>query len=363
MTNTKKSDLGEKLYQWYHENARDLPWRHTKDPYKIWLSEIMLQQTQVVTVIAYYEKFTKAFPTVKHMAEASVDDVLALWQGLGYYARARNMKKCADEIVNKHDGKFPNSYLALLNLPGIGPYTAGAIASIAFGERVPAVDGNVQRVLSRCFELPYDLSDSKSIKAFQRILMPLIPEDPSSFTQALMDLGATICTPKAPVCDICPLQRDCLAHTNHSELKFPIKTKKIQKKSINMSMALVRYENKILIYKQTADRLLQGMWALPSFADQADGFELKESVEREFMLKLSKGPKIGSVKHVFTHLIWHIDLYYFEADNPYEIDYPEVSWALWHSLETYALPTVVKKALACVEHTKIYNLLNDDLIK
>ena len=195
-----------KLLDWYHINHRKLPWRDQFDPYKIWLSEIMLQQTQVTTVIDYFNRFVKTYPTVQDLALADEDSVLKLWEGLGYYSRARRLIPCAKMVVELFDGEFPKDYKKIIKLPGVGSYTAGAVLSIAYNIKLPAVDGNVMRVYSRLFNMDADISDAKSKKIFEEKVFDTLPEDRRHYNQALMELGATICTPKSPKCMACPIQ-------------------------------------------------------------------------------------------------------------------------------------------------------------
>ncbi|MEQ9377827.1 MAG: A/G-specific adenine glycosylase [Imperialibacter sp.] len=217
------------LIRWYERHKRDLPWRETKDPYAIWLSEIILQQTRVAQGLPYFQKFIDRFPTVGTLAEASQEEVLALWQGLGYYSRARNLHTCAQTVASQYDGKFPTSYRELLQLKGIGGYTAAAIASFAFNEAVPVVDGNVYRVISRVFGLHDDISNASTRKVFEERLASLIPSDaPGEFNQAIMEFGALHCTPSAPDCKSCAFSHSCFAFRNNEVANLPVKTKKVK---------------------------------------------------------------------------------------------------------------------------------------
>lgn len=350
MKESKNPTWPQELCRWYRYEARDLPWRRDKDPYKIWLSEIMLQQTQVVTVVDYFNKFIYRFPTVEALAEASEDDIMTMWQGLGYYQRARNMHRCAKEVVKTYKGNFPTTVVDLLKLPGVGPYTAGAIASIAFDEKVPAVDGNVMRVLARLYELTYDLSQSKSIAEFQNFLKPLIPDCPSDFTQAMMDLGATICTPKQAHCSQCPIKNACKGFEKATLYQYPVKTKKVKKKQVEVTMAVVKSENRLLFYKQTSDRLLNGMWLLPHYQEALSVDSLRERLKEDYALgDVIGGVYIGKVRHVFTHLVWDIGVYVFEVESQALIDYPIVIWQDVSELDQIALPKMIKKAMDLCE--------------
>lgn len=223
------SYFAEKLLRWYPSNKRDLPWRNTQNPYIIWLSEIILQQTRVAQGLPYFEKFIESYPTVSDLAMAPVEDVLRLWQGLGYYSRARNLHQCAKQIVEDFDGQFPTTYKELLKLKGVGQYTAAAIASFAYKEQVAVLDGNVFRVLSRYFGIDTDISGSKGKKEFQELADAAIPKKhPDEYNQAIMEFGALQCTPKKATCDTCPLQSSCYAFANDLVEKLPVKNKKVK---------------------------------------------------------------------------------------------------------------------------------------
>jgi len=334
----------KQLLFWYLENKRDLPWRENKDPYRIWLSEIMLQQTQVVTVKAYFQRFTASFETVDQLANASEDEVLKLWEGLGYYTRARNLMKCARTISEVYEGKFPRAYKTLLTLPGIGPYTAGAIASIAYDERVPAVDGNVMRVMARFFKCDYDVSAPKTTKGFFDLLLPYIPEEAGDFNQALMELGAMVCTPKNPMCSKCPLAETCKAFSDGTVLRYPVKSKRIRQKPVSIGMAKIYSDNKLLFTRQVEEKLLHGLWVLPYEVMAEDQGAFRNKLEEDYNLLLDEGNVVGHYTHVYTHLKWQITLYVFKASSPVEIDFPEVKWVSEEEQKRLALPKVVQKA-------------------
>ncbi|HEY0769642.1 MAG TPA: A/G-specific adenine glycosylase, partial [Sphingobacteriaceae bacterium] len=216
----------DKIVKWYSENKRSLPWRETKDPYRIWLSEIILQQTRVAQGLPYYLRFVERFPTVSHLASAPQDEVLRLWQGLGYYTRARNLQKCAQTIVEKYSRKFPRTYAELISLPGIGEYTAAAIASISFNEKVAVVDGNVFRVLSRVFGIDTPINSAEGKKGFSKLANDLIHETaPADYNQGLMEFGALFCTPKNPKCEECVFRKSCHAFQNGLQQQLPVKLK------------------------------------------------------------------------------------------------------------------------------------------
>jgi A/G-specific adenine glycosylase len=246
---------------WYHQNKRDLPFRGTSDPYRIWLSEIILQQTRIQQGMPYYERFIKAFPTVQQLARARVEQVLRLWQGLGYYTRARNLHACARKIVREYGGTFPNTYEDLIQLPGIGPYTAAAIASMAFGQSIAAVDGNVTRVLSRYFAIDKPVNTPEGKKIIQELSQSLIdPLHPGEYNQAVMELGAIICVPKNPDCPTCPVQHNCLARSLKKQHKLPVKAARSAVRSRYFYYLVFRQGNKMYFRKRNHKDIWQGMY-------------------------------------------------------------------------------------------------------
>lgn len=321
------------LLQWYDENKRDLPWRRTSDPYYIWVSEIMLQQTQVDTVIPYYERFIKTLPTIDHLANASEDTLLKLWEGLGYYSRVRNMKVAANQIVEHHHGVFPTAHKEVLTLKGIGPYTAGAVTSIAFNQPQPAVDGNVMRVLSRLFEIDLDISKASTRKVFEEMIRHLIdPDRPGDFNQALMDLGATICTPKNYSPEKSPVKDFNASYLNETWQKYPVKKKKTKVTEQTFYTIMVQNEKGEYLYEKRPDKgVLRGMFTPIMIAqddlkeegwklfDQETMYDSRLSQELNLLLeedydlkvKLKEQPK-GLLTHVFSHLKW--EMIVFEAE-------------------------------------------------
>lgn len=254
-----------KLLTWYGEHKRDLPWRHTKDPYTVWLSEVILQQTRVAQGLPYYERFVDQFPSVKVLANASEDEVLKLWQGLGYYSRARNLHKAAKEVVQYHRGTFPNTYKKLITLPGIGPYTASAIASICFDETIAVVDGNVYRVLSRFFDEETPINQPKGVRLFQELAQSLIDEkNPGIYNQALMEFGALQCTPKKPLCISCPFKNNCQSHVNNTIAQRPqkIKAKSVKNRFFHYLIPFDRQQNTLLNRRAGKD-IWHGLYEFP----------------------------------------------------------------------------------------------------
>ena len=251
------------LLSWYEENRRDLPWRRTGDPYAIWVAEVMLQQTQVTTVIPYYERFLRRFPTVQALARANLDDVLALWQGLGYYARARNLHEAARIVVQKHGGELPQECEALRDLPGIGAYTSAALASIAFGQDVPAIDANVVRVLCRLFDYAGDPRKAAGKRALRRHAEALLPQGwAGDYNQAMMELGATLCT-KAPTCEACPLRCFCEAYAKGLQAVRPVSRRRQEVPHRRFVSAFIEVGGRLLIVRRVPEGLLGGLWELP----------------------------------------------------------------------------------------------------
>lgn len=298
----EKADLlATQLVRWFKKSARDLPWRRTRDPYAIWLSEVMLQQTRVETVIPYYERFLAQFPTVQDLARANIDSVLALWSGLGYYRRARELHRCANEIVDKHGGVFPSTVEGLRSLRGIGPYTAGAIASIAFDKPVPLVDGNVARVLSRLFIIEQDMKSTAGMKEAWATAEKIVPRDePGAFNQALMELGATVCIPSNPGCLVCPVRDLCLARAAGRERDLPIMSAKKASPKVPMVAAVLEHEGKILFARRKEGGLFGGLWEPPMVPAESikDARTALYGAGIEVNVDLEE---VGRVGHVLTH--------------------------------------------------------------
>src|SRR6267378_4622435 len=258
------TELRSRLLVWYDANRRDLPWRRTRDPYRILVAEYLLQRTRIASGTPYYERFLARFPTVQDLAAASLDDVLAVWEGLGFYGRARRLHAAAQAIVAEHGGKVPSSFESLAALPGIGPYTAGAVASIAFGLAVPAVDGNVVRVLARLFRIREDVTSVVIRRRMIELAATLVsPDAPGSFNQAMMELGAMICTPTTPACDRCPLEDQCLARAAGEEHEIPISANRKPAHVVPVAFALIEAKGRVLLVRRELGTLLGGLWALP----------------------------------------------------------------------------------------------------
>ena len=257
--------IGKKLINWYNTHARALPWRENNLPYKIWISEIILQQTQVKQGLAYYNRFVERFPTVQDLSNAPEDEVLLYWKGLGYYSRALNLHKAAHQLAEEFGGVFPDHYHDILKIKGVGKYTAAAIASICFDEKIPAVDGNFYRVLSRVFADDYDISASKAFGYFSDLALLVMPDHRAGdFNQAIMDLGSEICKPKNPLCGDCPINKDCLAYQTGTVANFPVKTKKAKVSDLSLHYYFIRYKNQFLIKQRGQDFIWKKLYEFPT---------------------------------------------------------------------------------------------------
>jgi A/G-specific adenine glycosylase len=299
------------IIKWYNKNKRSLPWRETANPYRIWLSEIILQQTRVAQGLPYYNLFVNKYPEVSDLASASEDEVLRLWQGLGYYSRARNLHKCAKEIVSLHNGKFPGSMKALLSLPGIGRYTAAAIASLAYNEAVPVVDGNVYRVLARYFNIETDIGSSKAFSQFYDLSMLLIDKNvPDQYNQAVMEFGALYCTPQNPDCKNCVLQDGCEANAKSLQKKLPAKKRKQKSKKRYFNYFLIHHEGKILMRQRAEKDIWRGLYEFllieqpnPATDDLMSHPELEKIDAGNAEVIMSN--KI--IRHVLTHQLLYVN--------------------------------------------------------
>lgn len=311
--------LSTKLLDYYDKNKRDLPWRTNPSPYRIWVSEIMLQQTRVGAVIAYYENFLENLPHIEALARADEDLLHKLWEGLGYYSRVRNMKVAANQILRDHGGKLPTTYEELITLQGIGPYTAGAIASMAFNQVQPAIDGNVLRIYSRlhCIEESIDLAKVKN-KITSLVLEDISKTRPGDFNQALMDVGSGICLPKNPKCQLCPLSDFCKAYKENRQKDLPLRKAKAAKKKEEWTFLILEKEGKFLIQKRPTKGLLAGLWQFIQVPSHLKKKEVKELLEdKNYSPKNIK--KLDSNKHIFSHIIWNIRAYLVELEDEFII--------------------------------------------
>ena len=325
-------NLAPLLLDWYEENRRILPWREDPQPYRVWVSEIMLQQTRVEAVLPYFARFMEALPSISALAAAPEEQLLKLWEGLGYYSRVRNLQKAAKIVMEQHDGQLPSDYDALLKLPGIGEYTAGAIRSIAFGQPEPAVDGNVLRICSRICADERDSTSPAFKKHYREALRPLYPNDRAAeFTQALMELGATVCLPNgAPLCRRCPLQHCCAANLEENQLAFPVKPAKKQRKIENRTVWLIRCGEKILLHKRPSKGLLAGLWEFPN---TLNGEELPLPISTE------NAADCGTAKHIFSHIEWHMNGKNLAISREISTDESYIWVSAQQLREEYAVPS------------------------
>lgn len=341
------NDFSKKLLSWYDRYHRILPWRvapadlltgKKNDPYRVWLSEVMLQQTTVEAVKPFFEKFVTTWPTVFSLAKAELEDVLKAWAGLGYYSRARNLKRCAEQVVAEYDGVFPKSLKSLKSLPGIGDYTAAAILSIAYNEPVAVVDGNVERVVARVFSIGEPLPQAK-VKIRTRTQEITPDKRCGDFAQSMMDLGASICTPRAPKCMICPVENLCEAKRNGNPEAFPVKPPKPQRpQRYGVAFVALSKDNEIYLEKRHSSGLLGGMTQIPNHFSEQNNYSVADApFHANWVLK-------GKAHHVFTHFSLTLDVYL--ARNVDKSIAGNGWWCKTNELSGEALPTVMKKAIS-----------------
>lgn len=327
------------LTDWYNINKRELPWRRSREPYPIWICEIMAQQTRIASVLPYYERFIKRFPTVRTLAEADISDVLKAWEGLGYYSRAHNLHQAARMIVHEYEGIIPSDEKELKKLPGIGDYTAGAILSISFDQPVPAVDGNVLRVFARLENNRMDVSSTQTKKALADTLKKIIPvQQPGIFTQALMELGALICVPKNPLCESCPVSVFCHAFQLGLQAQLPIKAPKKPLKHLDKTLLILSDPGGRIQMRRRQERLLHGMWMFYAVDQKMD-----ESAVRDHLLSLDLHcgacEDMGEHSHTFTHLVWNMRGFLCHIEETRTLE--GYSLVDRHELENLAIPSAV----------------------
>ncbi|MFG6458842.1 A/G-specific adenine glycosylase [Roseateles sp. BYS96W] len=329
------ADFGKTVVAWQRRHGRNtLPWQNTRDPYRVWLSEVMLQQTQVTTVLGYYERFLARWPRVTDLAAASLDEVLAQWAGLGYYSRARNLHACARAVAELHGGEFPRSAAGLQTLPGIGRSTAAAIAAFCFGERVAILDGNVKRVLSRVLAYESDLASSAAEKKLWDHATALLPErDVDRYTQGLMDLGATVCSARSPDCLLCPVQPLCRAQQAGDPTRFPVKTKKLKRGRRENWWLWVEHQGRVLLQQRPATGVWAGLWTLPMFDDEAGA--------RAALPAGAEPQVLPRIQHALTHFDWVLHTLRIESPGAA----PDGDWVAREKLAAYALPAPLKKLI------------------
>ncbi len=329
------------LIEWYRNNRRKMPWREEPTPYHVWLSEIMLQQTRIEAVISYYERFLRELPTVEALAAVPDDKLMKLWEGLGYYSRARNLKKAAETLVSFYGGELPEQASELRKLPGIGDYTAGAIASIAFGQPEPAVDGNVLRVYMRLIACDDDIMLAKTKTGVTEALRKIYPSGPAAadLTEGLMELGEVICIPNGtPKCSLCPLHSLCRAYLGKMTERYPVRSPKKQRRTENRTILLLSCDGKCAICQREQKGLLAGMWEFPNIKGMMSMSDI-ESFLRDRGIILASCEPCGKARHIFTHVEWHMD--------GYRVECPEQSPCyLWRTPEEirkeYAIPSAFR---------------------
>ncbi len=332
--------LSSQLLAWYNKNKRTLPWRGHPDAYAVWVSEIMLQQTRVETVIPYFEKWMEIFPTVGALAQASERDVLNAWEGLGYYSRARNLHKAAKMVVKEYKGQLPRDLDALIKLPGIGRYTVGAIASIAFGMDEPALDGNLKRVYARLFDLSVPVDSLEGEKILWKIAQDnLAVGNAGDFNQALMDLGATICVPKRPRCLICPLMKICKARINGTQEQRPVKKPRKDVPHRTHAVGVIIKRGRVLLVQRPSKGLLGGMWEFPNGSVSGDpAMGVVKALEAGYGLKVQKKEAMGAIQHTYTH--FRLNALVFRCELLSESKDEILKWVSLKRLEDYPMGKV-----------------------
>ncbi len=331
------------LTAWYRSHKRALPWRDSKDPYRIWVSEIMLQQTRIEAVIPYYFRFLERLPTVADLAAVSDEELNKLWEGLGYYSRAKNLKKAAETIVKEFDGRFPNRHEEILSLAGIGPYTAGAISSIAFDLPTPAVDGNVLRVYSRLTANDTPITDTTFKKRVTANLEEIYPKTGcGDVTEGLMELGERVCLPNGiPLCGDCPLQEFCLARRAGRQSDFPVIPPKAPRKNINMTVFLMVCEDKIALRKRPNSGLLAGLWEFPHIEGHKSKLSVFQYLQQQGFIPQTV-EKLQNRTHIFSHIEWHMQPFLVACTGKGQ----QVEWVTKEELKTaYSLPTAFRRFL------------------
>jgi A/G-specific adenine glycosylase len=346
-------DLARDLLAWWDEGHAELPWRGVRDPYAVWVSEVMLQQTQIATVIPYYERWMARFPTVQALAEAPLADVLKLWEGLGYYGRARNLHAAAQTIVGELGGCLPDTVAGLKRLRGIGDYTAGAIASIAFDRRAPLVDGNVSRVLTRLFDIASDVTESRTRRRLWALAGELVPaERPGDYNQALMELGQTVCLPVAPRCHDCPVRPQCRAQTRGTQLERPVRPPRRRTPHYDVVAGIIWHQDgRLLIARRPLEGLLGGLWEFPGGKcepGESHAAALRREIREELAVEIAVGRHQISLKHAYTHFRITLHAYHASvaAGQPQDVGVAGHAWVLLEELDDYAFAVTDRRIIA-----------------
>jgi A/G-specific adenine glycosylase len=332
------------LHRWYLQHQRSLPWRSNPEPYHIWLSEIILQQTRVDQGLSYYLRFIETYPTIRHLAAADQDEVLKLWQGLGYYSRARNLHFAANQVMDQFQGKFPNKYDDILKLKGVGSYTAAAIASIAFGEPRAVVDGNVIRVISRLFDITASVNQASTIKEIQSLADELMDaKHPSTHNQAMMEFGALQCTPKNPNCSVCPLETVCLAKAHNRVSELPFKDKKIKRRSRFFHYIIAQDKKNVVLSQRGTNDIWGGLFEFLLIENESKELLNPSQIENALPISLKSLHKTNSErKHVLSHQDIHSNFYHIEIDR---VDDDKLIIVALDDLHTFALPRLIDRYL------------------
>lgn len=336
------SRLAQRVVRWQRAHGRhDLPWQNTRDPYRVWLSEVMLQQTQVTTVLGYYDRFLARFPDVRALAAAPLDDVLALWSGLGYYSRARNLHRCAQAVAAQHGGEFPRSSAALADLPGIGRSTAAAIAAFCFGERAAILDGNVKRVLTRATGFAGDLSRPAEERALWDLATGLLPtQGIEAYTQGLMDLGARVCLVRRPSCLLCPLADDCVARAEGAPERYPVKTRRVKRGQRSHALLWLQQGERLWLVQRPETGVWAGLWSLPEF-------ESAEALEAFTAGWPGQGAWLDPIHHVLTHFDWTLQPLQWTLPARAKLPaMPPGRWATRDEALALGLPAPLRKLLS-----------------
>jgi A/G-specific adenine glycosylase len=351
------STIAQALLAWYAEHTRDFPWRRRRDPYAVWISEVMLQQTRAETVVPYYLRWMDRFPTVEALAAASRDEVLGMWEGLGYYRRAHNLHQAAHILLAEYDGKLPGAVDKLRHLPGIGPYTAAAIAAIAFNQDVIAIDGNLRRVISRLIDLAIDPRSPEGERHLRSWALGELPSGRSSiFNQALMDLGSMVCVPRTPNCGVCPLARSCLAFQRGVQDARPVRPPRKQIPHITAAAAVLRQGERVLIGRRQEGVLLGGLWEFPGGRlEPEESLEscLRREIGEEIGVEIEVGVRLGAFNHAYSH--FRVTVHAFECElikgEPQAIEHSEIRWVSPERLREYPMGKIDRT----IAHTILEN--------
>jgi len=369
MNTREKSLFRKRLIQWYQAHKRPLPWRNTKDPYAIWISEIMLQQTQVTTVIDYYHRFLERFPTVEALANASLDQVMKAWEGLGYYARARNLHKAAQEIMHRFHGKMPDTLEGLLSLPGMGKSTAGAVLSLGYEKPAAILDGNVIRVFARIFRITENVQHAHVVKLLWEIAENLLPSNNvRMYNEALMELGATVCKPQNPLCDQCPVSSFCEAFRYSVQHELPVKSPRRPIPHFHVTAGIIWKENRFLITQRPPKGLLGGLWEFPG-GKQEKGETLSECLLREIREELNLEIEIirhlASVNHAYTHfkITLHVFKCKYKSGKLRLCGCVDAKWIQAEEIENYAFPGADRKIIEKLKNGLFCTTTTDQIKK